>query len=428
MKPVPGLFPLPDRVAAYGGLCEFERSRKQSGQWVFWEDRVELVLQGRYDEVRPLHVELSPTYLCNFACPWCSCRSARQDWNGTDVFSHPEANERTVMGSATLLPIVERLAAHGTGIQWVGGEPMMNPLLIPAARRARELGIKQCLFTNGSVMGPKRIRQLLEAELEFVRVSLDAATPEIHEKFHGYAPNRGHALRVRHNLRELVGERLAQGARTEVGVSIVVDARNIDDLVRTIDFLVALCDEFGAGAIDFVVIRPAYTFEASEVELSREDVTRLRALIDPDGEIVDRLRLSGIRPVVPEDSFRPEGEPPEETQEERCLACGWFGEIVPNGDLVICSDRYGDPDYFIGNLRDQSVDEIWGRGRPRVLERVEQRRCFRTACPRNGRGYYLNRVFRQVEAFREKDRLSEVRHWIEDLRRVLPRPAHSFFL
>jgi len=44
------------------------RQRPESGQWVFWQDRVGLVLAGRYQEVLPLHVEVSPTFLCNFAC------------------------------------------------------------------------------------------------------------------------------------------------------------------------------------------------------------------------------------------------------------------------------------------------------------------------------------------------------------------------
>ncbi|MGH2722484.1 MAG: hypothetical protein ACRDJO_12925 [Actinomycetota bacterium] len=56
-------YPLPDAVASYGTKEQFERARKESAQWIFWEDRVALVLEGRYDEVKPLHVALSPTYL-----------------------------------------------------------------------------------------------------------------------------------------------------------------------------------------------------------------------------------------------------------------------------------------------------------------------------------------------------------------------------
>src|SRR5215210_5441694 len=101
------LYPLPNRVGAYGSREEFSRVRLEDGQWVFWDDRVELILQGRYDAVRPLHVELSPTYLCNFACPWCSCRKAREEWSDTDIFNRPDATDGTVAPSARLNAIID---------------------------------------------------------------------------------------------------------------------------------------------------------------------------------------------------------------------------------------------------------------------------------------------------------------------------------
>ncbi|MGH3550814.1 MAG: hypothetical protein ACRDQU_22365 [Pseudonocardiaceae bacterium] len=63
-------WPLPEQPGRWGNWEAFSRQRVESGQWVFWEDRVRLVLAGRYHEVMPLHVEVSPTFLGNFACPW----------------------------------------------------------------------------------------------------------------------------------------------------------------------------------------------------------------------------------------------------------------------------------------------------------------------------------------------------------------------
>jgi len=118
-----------------------------------------------------------------------------------------------------------------------------------------------------------------------------------------------------------------------------------------------------------------------------------------------------------------------ENDEFGCLAAGWFGEITPNGDMVVCSDRYGNPDYFIGNVAARSIGDIWdGPERRAVLDMVRTTNCFARQCPSNGRGYFFNRLFREIEHFRREDRLHEVRAWIEDLRTVLPRPTHSFFL
>lgn len=112
-----------------------------------------------------------------------------------------------------------------------------------------------------------------------------------------------------------------------------------------------------------------------------------------------------------------------------CLAAGWFGEVTPSGDMLPCSDLYGDPSFYIGNIAEDSLDGIWaGEMRRAMLDRVRVKRCPSRRCPSNGRGHHLNRVFRQVEAFRRCGRLDEVARWAGELRRVLPVPEHSFFL
>ena len=421
-------YPLPDRPGAYGDRGEFEAARPESGQWVFWEDRAKLVLEGRYDEVKPLHVELSPTYLCNFSCPWCSCRAAREVWSDEDVFKHPEATPGTVMNCQQLNDTVDRMAEHRIGIQWVGGEPTMHPGLLPAARRARAHGLAQCLFTNGSVLGERRVRALFECELAFIRVSLDAVTEGVHRAHHGYRRDRPYPRIVLCNLRELVRLRRELGSATEVGVSLVVDERNIDDLLPTARFLADLCAKYGDGAVDFVVVRPAYQFYNSQVELGSDTAARLWTLIERGGRFAEMLGERGVRVVAPEASYDC-GSPQLDRAGEDCLSCGWFGEVTPTGEMVVCSDRYGNPDYFVGNVTEEGVDGIWaGERRREVLAYASETRCFKTRCPRNGRGFQLNTVFHEIERQRRAGQLDAVRRWVEDLRRALPAPRHSFFL
>lgn len=424
-----GLYPLPDEVCGYGVEARFRRARKESGQWVFWEDRVELVLAGRYDEVKPLHVELSPTYLCNFACPWCSCRTAREDWTDEDVFNHPDATEATVMGRQKLQRVLEHLAEYRIGIQWVGGEPTMNPLLYPMARAAAEMGLKQCLFTNGSLLHPSRVDALFEAGLIFIRVSLDAVTPAIHRRHHGYRADHAYARRVQQNLRSMAKRRHETGATTLIGVSVVVDETNIGDLIPTAVFLRGICEDLGFRAIDYTIVRPAYQFYAAQVNLRPDTAQRLQELMGAGEQIHAMLSEVGVDVVVEEASFvQPLASIPGHYGNE-CLAAGWFGEVTPNGNMVVCSDRYGNPDYFIGNIVQTGIDELWaGERRRRVLQLAQEASCFHRDCPRNGRGFHLNGVFHAIEAYRRGSRIDDVRRWIEDLRCVLPRPTHSFFL
>ena len=108
----------------------------------------------------------------------------------------------------------------------------------------------------------------------------------------------------------------------------------------------------------------------------------------------------------------------------------WSGiEIRHNGDVQLCSDSYGNPDYTVGNLFESSLRDIWRSDQRRsVLERINERRCFATTCPHNSRGHHYNRLFHQVEQFRTAGRMNEVERWVEDLRATTLPLHHSFFL
>lgn len=422
-------FPLPEVVAGYGSADEFEASNKFAGQWVFWEDRTSLVLEGKYEQVKPLHVELSPTYLCNFACPWCSCRSAREDWCEDDVFSHPKATEFTVMSSDRLRRLLTNLAEHQVGIQWVGGEPTMHQGLYPMALFAHELGLKQCLFTNGSLLDERRLQTLFEAKLAFIRFSLDAATSEVHTKHHGYLASRGYAERVKGNLARAAEQRVRHGAQTQIGVSLVVDETNLADVVPTCEFLLEICDHHGAGAVDYVIVRPTYQFYTAKVNLSKNTLPALFEMVGEHSPIRARLGSAGIRLVTPSASFAAGDSDRAEYAAAPCLAAGWFSEVSPQGVMYLCSDRYGNPEYTIGNAVDSSIDEIWnGKQRANTLRFANATRCLGSKCPTNGRGFSFNKIFHAIERERAAGRIESVRTWVEDLRRVLPRPEHSFFL
>jgi radical SAM protein with 4Fe4S-binding SPASM domain len=303
----------------------------------------------------------------------------------------------------------------------------MNPLLYPAAIKADRLGLSQCVFTNGSLLNAERTATLFEANLVFIRVSLNAVTSDVHARYHDYDPRRNFGSRVLQNLAELARIRSERRSRTLVGVSVVVDEGNIGDLEPTARYLAQLCESYGRGAIDYAIFRPAFPFYTAQIDIRDDTLDRFLAVVGPGAPLRQVLVDSGIDVVVPEQSASP--APPAEPDDRGCIAAGWFGEVTPNGDMVACSDRYGNPDYFIGNVAETSIEELWAGARRRsVLQLARATACYQTYCPSNGRGFFFNRLFREIERFRADGRLDEVRKWIDDLRTVLPPPAHSFFI
>ena len=60
-------------------------------------------------------------------------------------------------------------------------------------------------------------------------------------------------------------------------------------------------------------------------------------------------------------------------------------------------DSYGNPDYTIGNLFENDLEDIWrSERRQRVLDKINSVGCYKRHCPHNSRGHHYNRLFHQL--------------------------------
>ncbi len=169
--------------------------------------KIEKYLTASFDTTYPVSVELSLTNVCNFDCEWCSDSGLRERLGG----------EFSVDDMRRLFHDLKEGGTKGVVIEG-GGEPMIHKDFRAIALLAAETGLALGMITNGSVP--------LDADLiplfEWVRVSLDAATPEQHAK-----AKKVHVFeRVMENIKHL-GE---HKGKTTIGVGYVVTRENIDNL------------------------------------------------------------------------------------------------------------------------------------------------------------------------------------------------------
>jgi len=425
-------FPIPDQIGSYCSREEFMKLPKFMAQWVHWPKRTEMVLEGRYHEIPAVHFEGIFTLVCNFMCPHCSRRVTRSEWvdggtwdNNTMVdvknTMHPEGLKRVIDQIATIR-IDDQM-----GIIWGGGDPTANPFTYDAMLYARSLGITSSFLTNGVYLDVDRT---LDADPILIRISLNCGTEETYRKFHGYPKGWDYFERVKKKMRLLVKRKLERKARTLVGISLIMDERNLHDVVAAVEELCSVIEEAGPG-IDYVIVRPVFNyahFTKKWACLQKDTKEHAKELISEGGPVWEILNGLNI-PLVPiKDSFE---LPPSEDfyKDTRCLAYSVCGEIRHNGDVQLCSDSYGNPEYTIGNLFEQTLEEIWKSERRReVLARINAKECYKTACPHNSRGHHYNRIFHQIEEMRKKGKMGLVRQWVEDLREVTFPLGHSFFI
>ncbi|MBU0517020.1 MAG: radical SAM protein, partial [Proteobacteria bacterium] len=204
---------------------------------LLFPDKVESMKRNNcvtVDETYPVSVELSLTNRCNLQCVWCSDADLRDRRHGE-------------MDQETLFRLLIDLKTGGTrGITIEGGgEPTIHRHFLDVVDRARELGLHLGLISNGFFIPyAHRVR-----DFDWVRISLDAATPEQYLRTKGVDGFK----RVVDNLMTLVDEK--NGAT--LGVGYVVCKEN-DDPVE-LEKLVRMLRKIRVGYIHFrpVVDHPA---------------------------------------------------------------------------------------------------------------------------------------------------------------------------
>lgn len=387
---------------------EFSNQRLSAAGWVHNSKLVDAILRGDYYNIMPLHIELCSTYICNFNCSWCSCRKSRFENAGKNSLEYEE-----------LCQILDECSKYNIGIQWTGGEPLCNKSTVDAISYGTALGIKQCLFTNGSKLTDKTIDELLASNLSFIRVSLNCSTPAYHEKFHGNIA-RELSLDVLKGIENLCHSKIRAGSSVSIGVSIVVDSNNINDLNNTIQYLSNLCCR-NRGAIDYMILR-AVNDDFEGVTTDKNDNFWNKYYECVNGHILDELRKENITIVMPNNVEMPHYKC------ETCLGCSVFSEVAPDGTMFLCSDKYGNKEYAIGNILEDDLFTIW-TSRLREKTILQNKNCFSIGkCPHYSRGWYFNVLFNQIERLREEEKMNLVSSWISELQYLIPDLGHSFFI
>jgi MoaA/NifB/PqqE/SkfB family radical SAM enzyme len=305
-------------------------------------------------------IYIEPTVACNLDCITCF----RNAWDQPIGRMSEETFEQILEGLKKLSPIPD---VYFGGI----GEPLFHPKTVEWIRRIKELGVKVELITNGTILTEKIARQLIDAGLDILWVSLDGATPEHYEdvRLGAELPT------VLANIRRLAGLRKkGHFPVPEIGVAFVAMKRNIDDLPK----IIKLGHTFGARYYSVSNVQPA----TEEMQAERLYTRTMRNIAYMPSPVLPKLSLPKI-------DFN------EETQaalteafnsgcnvsyagnnwggandvcnfvESGTMSIAWTGDVSPCWPLMHTHINYlhGKPrlskKHVIGNVREKSLQDIW---------------------------------------------------------------------
>lgn len=128
--------------------------------------------------------------------------------------------------------VIDSIAAFASPMLILtGGEPMTRPDLPELTRHATQRGLRVVMATCGHLLDDHNAKELQQAGVRTIGVSIDGASPEAHDAFRGVTG----AFE-----RTVAGIRHARAAGIPIQVNTTVTRHNVDDLPALLDLAVSL--------------------------------------------------------------------------------------------------------------------------------------------------------------------------------------------
>jgi len=168
---------------------------------------------------------------CNLACLHCRASATHGPFSGE-------------LDTQAALRLLDQIAEVGKPIVILtGGEPLLRPDIFEIAQYGTNKGLRMVMAPNGTLITETTVRQMIDAGIKRISVSLDGAARESHDRFRGVEGAFDGALR---------GIKLAKDAGLEFQINTTITKTNLDEIPLIQDLAV----ELGAVAHHIFLLVP----------------------------------------------------------------------------------------------------------------------------------------------------------------------------
>lgn len=266
------------------------------------------------------------THRCPLHCPYCSNPVELQKRE-----SELSTNEwLSVLEQASELGVVQ--------VHFTGGEPLLRSDLELLIRHARDLGLFVNLITSGVGLTKERIRELSEAGIDSIQLSLQAATEELADSIAGFKA---------YELKRQAAQWIRESGLT-LNMNVVLHSSNL----HQIEEIIELCVAWGAQRLELAnaqyygwALRNIHQLLPRSEQLKKAE----RDYIQANERYGQQIELLWILPDYYEDFPKP------------CMG-GWAKlslTVAPNGRVLPCTVASEIQSLTFENVKERELAWIW---------------------------------------------------------------------
>ena len=383
-------------------------------KWILTEDNFEKAISGKWNEIMPITAEFTPTLNCNFRCNQCSYSVPKQKlgvWkkDNSKEFSSDFENQDIHMTLESAKKIIDGLKSGGVkNILFTGGgEPFVNPdVTIKGMFYAKEKGLTIGLYSNGSLLNKEIIKDIFKINPLFIRISIYGSNPESFSKYTNQSPKL--YKHVLENVRLLAQEKIKTKSSTQIGLSFLLHPDTINDLDQIEKYLMKELSPKELKVINSCRFTPAVDYFGGP---QHSDETMRKIFLFIENNIKPKLDKFGIDVKL---YFHRLNDLNKKKTYKKCRASGWYLEVGPSGDAFICCEKLFSDNSKIGNLKDQSIKDIYNSDlRKKVIDNIDSCEC--KECPPVCKPHELNKIFDNIDVLVKKGNIDSIRKWRNDI-------------
>lgn len=305
----------------------------------------------------PVTIYVDPSGQCGWNCLWCNSA----DYN----------ENKNMIPGYHLLDIADFAALWGVKSIHVfgGGEPLMNPAIIPFLNRIYRNSMEAGLITNGALLNDKTIDTILKT-CRWIGISLDAGSKETFMKVKGVSNENLFDIVV-NNLRKLCEMKKRENSECSICAKYLLHPENVFDMLAA----VKLAKEIG---VDDFQVRPAGWENVKNKNIKEFDFSSVLDVINTQMIEARKLETETFHVYGVWHKFAPD------MNLTRGYSKCWASPLVllfgADGKCYPCGDRRGQEEFVLcSHYPDiREVQKVWGTEKhKRLLDSIKLDECPR---------------------------------------------------
>jgi len=323
----------------------------------------------------PSAIAIEITYLCNLRCKTCWF------YGNSGIFKKHSSSES--LDFESLKKLIDNVAKYSPYIYLTGGEPLINKATTPTIQYAKKKGLVVGLVTNGTLLNKENAEKLIQANLDFITISLDG-----NEKTHDYLRGQTCFKNTTQGIKNIIEMR----KKSKFPV-ITLNCTISDYNYKNLNDVFEIAEEL---QVDILALQHPCFLQKQTIKNHHNMFSKifgksnnlidgyendLASKIDPDllykilSEIKNKNKSFDLR--LYQDFSQGDMSTyykKEKAINHRCIS-PWFSAVVkPNGDVTPCLGE------VMGNIKSDSFMSIWNNKKFKNFRKVLNNARFFPAC------------------------------------------------